>query len=168
MAVGDEGFYGQAGRADYSCSDYEGVAWKKLLALPAVDYGTVHVYPQNRGETSAAKPGTNATDWGARWITDHLADGRALGKPVVIEEFGLRIDPAKDIAGNAARDRAYTVWTDAVLTGHGAGDQFWLLTSRTDDGSFHPTTMVTASCGTTTPPTRAAPPRSCSPHTPGP
>ncbi|MFC9331255.1 cellulase family glycosylhydrolase [Kitasatospora sp. NPDC057015] len=138
VAVGDEGFYGQAGHADYPYSDYEGVLWKKLVALPAVDYGTVHVYPQNWGETSGSKPGTDATAWGTRWIGDHLADGRALGKPVVVEEFGLQVDAAKDIPDAAARDRAYTAWTDAVLAGGGAGDQFWILTSRVDDGSFYP------------------------------
>ncbi|MGW4897281.1 glycoside hydrolase 5 family protein [Kitasatospora sp. NPDC004240] len=138
LAVGDEGFYGQAGHGDYPYSDYEGVPWKQLLALPAVDYGTVHVYPQNWGETSASKPGVNATDWGTRWIRDHLDDGRALGKPVVVEEFGLQIDAGRDIPDGAARDRAYAAWTEAVLTGGGAGDQFWLLTSRVDDGSFYP------------------------------
>ncbi|MFB7620869.1 hypothetical protein [Kitasatospora sp. NPDC056181] len=62
--------------------------------------------------------------------------------------------PGEGIAGNAARDRAYTAWTawttrtyttrtyttrtDAVLADHGAGDRFWLPTSRAADGSFHP------------------------------
>ncbi|GAA5023833.1 glycoside hydrolase 5 family protein [Kitasatospora paranensis] len=138
VAVGDEGFYGRPGNADYPYSDYEGVRWEELLALPAVDYGTVHVYPQNWGETSGSKPGTDATDWGTRWIGDHITDGRALGKPVVVEEFGLRIDAGGDIPDTAARDRAYTAWTDAVRTAGGAGDQFWLLTSRVDDGSFYP------------------------------
>ena len=138
VAVGDEGFYGQAGHADYPYSDYEGVLWKKLVALPAVDYGTVHVYPQNWGETSGSKPGTDTTQWGTQWIKDHLADGRALGKPVVVEEFGLQIDAGRDIPDAAARDGAYTAWTEAVRAGGGAGDQFWILTSRVDDGSFYP------------------------------
>ncbi|MEV7179757.1 cellulase family glycosylhydrolase [Kitasatospora sp. NPDC093679] len=138
LAVGDEGFYGEAGHADYPYSDYEGANWRKLTALPAVDYGTVHVYPQNWGETSGSKPGTDATAWGTRWIEDHLRDGRAIGKPVVVEEFGLQIDAGRDIPDTAARDRAYAAWTDAVRSGGGAGDQFWLLTSRVDDGSFYP------------------------------
>ncbi|WP_431683524.1 hypothetical protein [Kitasatospora sp. KL5] len=105
---------------------------------PVVDYGTVHVYPQNWGETSGSKPGADATAWGTRWIEDHIRDGRTLGKPVVVEEFGLQIDAGRDIPDTAARDRAYTAWTDAVRTAGGAGDQFWLLTSRVDDGSCYP------------------------------
>ncbi|MFI8081755.1 cellulase family glycosylhydrolase [Kitasatospora sp. NPDC086009] len=138
LAVGDEGFYGEPGHADYPYSDYEGSDWRKLTALPAVDYGTVHVYPQNWGETSGSKHGANATEWGTRWITDHLADGRKLRKPVVVEEFGLQIDPARDIPDAATRDAAYRAWTDAALANGAAGDQFWLLTSRVDDGSFYP------------------------------
>ncbi|MFE0464092.1 cellulase family glycosylhydrolase [Kitasatospora sp. NPDC058965] len=138
VAVGDEGFYGEAGRADYPYSDYEGTPWRKLVALPAVDYATVHVYPQNWGETSGSKPGTDPVAWGTRWIQDHLADARALGKPLVVEEFGLQVDPARDVPDADARDRGYRAWTDAVLAGGAAGDQFWLLTSRVDDGSFYP------------------------------
>ncbi|RKE17819.1 cellulase family glycosylhydrolase [Streptomyces sp. TLI_171] len=138
LAIGDEGFYGRPNEADYPYSNYEGNDWQKLTALPAVDYGTVHVYPQNWGETSGNTPGVNAADWGTRWINDHLTDGRRLGKPVVVEEFGLQLDAARDIADTAARDAAYRAWTDASLTGGAAGDQFWLLTSRVDDGSFYP------------------------------
>jgi mannan endo-1,4-beta-mannosidase len=138
VAVGDEGFYGEAGNADYPYSDYEGAQWKKLVALPAVDYGTVHLYPQGWGENPAAKPGTDPARWGTKWITDHLADGRALRKPVVLEEFGVSVNPAQGVADETARLAAYTAWTDAVLHGGGAGDQFWILTSRVDDGSFYP------------------------------
>ncbi|MFI0899008.1 cellulase family glycosylhydrolase [Streptomyces sp. NPDC020983] len=138
VAVGDEGFYGEAGNADYPYSDYEGVRWEQLVALPAVDYGTVHLYPQGWGENPGSRPGTDPVQWGTKWITDHLADGRALRKPVVLEEFGLSVDPARGVADEAARLAGYTAWTDAVLDGGGAGDQFWILTSRVDDGSFYP------------------------------
>ena len=56
---------------------------------------------------------------------------------MVIEEYGLQIDPAKGVPDEAARDAAYAAWTGAVEAS-GAGDQFWLLTSRVDDGSFYP------------------------------
>jgi mannan endo-1,4-beta-mannosidase len=137
-AVGDEGFYGQAGNADYPYSDYEGANWKELVALPAVDYGTVHLYPQNWGENPDSKPGTDPVQWGTQWIADHISDGNALHKPVVLEEFGLSVDAARGVADEAARTSGYTAWTDTVLHTGGAGDQFWILTSRVDDGSFYP------------------------------
>ena len=56
----------------------------------------------------------------------------------MIEEYGLAINAAQGIADEAARDTGYRTWTDTVLAHGGAGDQFWLLTSRVDDGSFYP------------------------------
>jgi mannan endo-1,4-beta-mannosidase len=138
VTTGDEGFYGDAGNSDYPYSDYEGDRWKDFLALPTIDYGTVHLYPQGWGENPSSKPGTDPVSWGTTWITSHLSDGAALGKPVVIEEYGLSINAAQGVADEAARDAGYRAWTDAVLSNGGAGDQFWLLTSRVDDGSFYP------------------------------
>lgn len=138
VTTGDEGFYGDPSNSDYPYSNYEGNRWKDFLALPTIDYGTVHLYPQGWGENPSSKPGTDPIAWGAKWITDHISDGAALHKPVVIEEYGLAINASQGIADEAARDAAYQTWTNAVLTSGGAGDQFWLLTSRVDDGSFYP------------------------------
>ncbi|MGI8414978.1 MAG: glycoside hydrolase 5 family protein [Nakamurella sp.] len=137
VSVGDEGFYGDASNDDYPYSNYEGNHWKKLVALPHVDYGTVHLYPGSWGETPSAKPGTDPVAWGTKWINDHLDDGARLRKPVVIEEYGLQVNAHQGIPDVAARDAGYTAWTGAVEA-RGAGDQFWLLTSRIDDGSFYP------------------------------
>ena len=138
VTTGDEGFYGDPGNSDYPYSNYEGDRWKDFLALPTIDYGTVHLYPQGWGENPSAKPGTDPVSWGVTWITNHISDGAALHKPVVIEEYGLAIDASQGIADEAARDAGYQAWTAAVLDNGGAGDQFWLLTSRVDDGSFYP------------------------------
>ncbi len=138
VAVGDEGFYGDAGSSDYPYGAYEGVRWKDLVALPNVDYATIHLYPEGWGENPAGKPGTDPVRWGTDWITTHLADAAALGKPMVLEEFGLSVNADQGIADEAARDTGYQNWIDAVHDHGGAGDQFWLLTSRVDDGSFYP------------------------------
>jgi mannan endo-1,4-beta-mannosidase len=137
VAVGDEGFYGDPDNSDYPYSNYEGNRWRDLVALPNVDYGTVHLYPGSWGETPASKPGTDPVAWGTTWITDHLTDGKRLSKPVVIEEYGLHVDASQGVPDEAARTAGYAAWTGAVESG-GAGDQFWLLTSRVDDGSFYP------------------------------
>jgi mannan endo-1,4-beta-mannosidase len=138
ITTGDEGFYGDPNNSDYPYSNYEGDRWKDFLALPTIDYGTVHLYPQGWGENPSSKPGTDPVSWGVTWITNHLSDGAALRKPVVIEEYGLAINATQGIADEAARDAGYQTWTTAVLNNGGAGDQFWLLTSRVDDGSFYP------------------------------
>jgi mannan endo-1,4-beta-mannosidase len=136
VTTGDEGFYGDPANSDYPYSNFEGDRWKDFIALPTIDYGTVHVYPQSWGETPAS--GTDPVAWGTKWISDHISDGAAAGKPVVIEEYGLGVNPSAGIADEAARDAGYLAWTGEVLNAGGAGDQFWLLTSRVDDGSYYP------------------------------
>lgn len=127
VAVGDEGFYGRAGDADYPYSDYEGVHWRRLASLPAVDYGTVHCYPDHwKGELTPAEK----VAWGTGWFRRHVADGARWGFPVVVEEFGLE-DTSAD---RALRDGAYRAWTREVEAGAGTGDHVWILTARQDDG----------------------------------
>ena len=53
----------------------------------------------------------------------------------VLEEFGLSINAAQGVPDEAAREAGYQTWVDAVRDQGGAGDQFWLLTSRVDDGT---------------------------------
>jgi mannan endo-1,4-beta-mannosidase len=138
VTTGDEGFYGDPANSDYPYSNYEGDRWKDFVALPTIDYGTVHLYPEAWGETEAAATPVDPVTWGTTWITQHISDGAAAGKPVVIEEYGLAINAADGIPDEATRDAAYQTWTNAVLANGGAGDQFWLLTSRVDDGSWYP------------------------------
>jgi mannan endo-1,4-beta-mannosidase len=138
VAVGDEGFFGDATNNDYPYSDYEGDHWLQFLRLSHVDYGTFHLYPQGWGEVSASKAGTDPISWGRSWITRHLADARTLGKPAVLEEYGLSVDATKDVPDEATRTMGYRQWTGVVEDANGAGDQFWLLTSRIDDGSYYP------------------------------
>ncbi len=126
------------GTFDYPYSNYEGDRWKDFLALPTIDYGTVHLYPQGWGENPSSKPGTDPITWGTTWIANHISDGAALGKPVVLEEYGLAINAAQGVPDETTRDVGYQKWTDTVLANGGAGDQFWLLTARVDDGSFYP------------------------------
>lgn len=132
VSLGDEGFYGRTATSDYPYSDGEGNHWLDLTALRAIDYGTVHTYPQHWGGDAAADP----VGWGTRWISDHLEDARRLRKPVVIEEYGLTVGEDAKVPDEAARTAGYRAWTRAVERG-GGSDQFWLLTSRVDDGSFY-------------------------------
>jgi len=138
VATGDEGFYGDPNATDYPYQVFEGVRWKELVALPSIDYATIHLYPQGWGENPSNKPGADPVAWGTTWISQHIADATALGKPLVLEEFGLAINAAQGVPDEATRDAGYQTWIDTVRAQGGAGDQFWLLTSRVDDGSFYP------------------------------
>ena len=120
VCVGDEGFYNQPTKSDWTMNGSAGVDWLALLRLPKIDFGTVHLYPDNWNKT---------TDWASNWITQHLHDGHALGKPVLLEEYGYQAKPA--------RDTVYAQWTQLVENA-GNGDTFWMLAGLQDDGSLYP------------------------------
>lgn len=121
VAAGDEGFYRIEGHPDWTYGGGEGVDWKRLTALPGIDYGTFHLYPDHWGTTA---------EWGNRWILDHIRDGNEIGKPVVLEEYGY-LDKAR-------RDAVYSTWLDIIESQGGAGSQFWILTGIQDDGTLYP------------------------------
>ncbi|HVE16036.1 MAG TPA: glycoside hydrolase family 2 TIM barrel-domain containing protein [Chthoniobacterales bacterium] len=89
----------------------EGQDTETLLEIESVDFGTYHLYPESWGMT--------ARD-GLRWIERHVEMGRRAGKPVVLEEYGLR-DPA-------VRERWYPEWVRAAE--EGGGSLVWMLGSR--------------------------------------
>lgn len=160
VAVGDEGFYGESGNSDYPYSDYEGDHWRALISVPSVDYATVHLYPQNWGSDSSTDP----IGWGTTWITNHLVDGGKIGKPVVLEEYGLQVDAAKGIPDEATRDagtpRGPVPWRRAApAISSGCSPRVWTTARSTR------TTTATASSGTTTRATRQTAPRGCSART---
>jgi mannan endo-1,4-beta-mannosidase len=130
VTVGDEGFYGRANDPDYPYSDFEGVAWPRLIALPAVDYGTVHLYPGPWGNKTA--------EWATEWIVNHIRDGHAARTPVVLEEYGWPVPGSTEDQLDAVRSPIYKAWTDAVESTGGNGSQFWILTARQDDGTLYP------------------------------
>ena len=72
----DDGFYTGADGGDF----------ERELALPSVDFGVFHSYPDWWGKTVA---------WTDRWVRDHAAAARGAGKPVVHEEYGWMTDAAR-------------------------------------------------------------------------
>lgn len=80
VALGDEGWFAPGyGDGSYAYSGLEGVDFIRNLAIPTIDYGTVHLYPDQWGYPYS---------WGNQWIQQHNAVGKLQGKPVVIEEYG--------------------------------------------------------------------------------
>lgn len=125
IAVGDEGFFSRNRESFYNGDD--GVDHDALLALPEVDYGTFHLYPETWG---------TGLGWGGRWIVDHLEAARKAGKPSVLEEYGVVVE--RDAKTDAIlqfgdrRERAYELWNELMLRQGGAGSMFWMLAGYDD------------------------------------
>jgi mannan endo-1,4-beta-mannosidase len=105
---------------------------------PDIDYLTIHIWPQNWGWYSPETPESYAIAEGNAhlYFANREKDASALGKPLVLEEFGLARDwdPLKNIYNSGAptlyRDRFYKAMFDQVYAsvlagGPAAGDNFW-------------------------------------------
>jgi len=132
VAVGDEGFLeGDSQHWTYHADN--GVDHRALTALPGIDYGTFHMYPETWG---------TGFGWSERWIDDHLSLARELGKPSVLEEYGLKV--TRDALGRVShglplRLESYTAWNERVLEHGGNATMFWLLAGRdTEHGGWYP------------------------------
>jgi mannan endo-1,4-beta-mannosidase len=85
-----------------------------------IDYGTIHVWVQNWGYYDPAKADSTyepALAYAKNYIADHLKRAAALGKPVVLEEYGISRDLNDHAAGTpvTVRDKYYSAIFDAVL-----------------------------------------------------
>jgi mannan endo-1,4-beta-mannosidase len=112
--------------------------FKQTHAGPNIDYLTVHIWPQNWGWYDPTKPNTYAyAETRARsYLQAHLTIASELGKPLVLEEFGLARDwgSNQEIYDPAAttiyRDRFYAamfeeIYNSMLSGGPAGGDNFW-------------------------------------------
>ena len=86
---------------------------------PDVDYASAHLYPEGPGVA-----GWLAATMGAQFLEARLAAARAVGKPLVLGEFGLRND------GRLALDErraVYRGWLSCMRRGGGAAAGVWML-----------------------------------------
>ncbi|HET7542879.1 MAG TPA: cellulase family glycosylhydrolase [Polyangiaceae bacterium] len=132
VAVGDEGFLdGESEHWTYHADN--GIDHRALTALPNVDYGTYHLYPEAWG---------TGFGWSERWLDDHLRVARELGKPSVLEEYGLTV--TRDRLGRVSdglplRLENYRAWNERVLAHGGNAAMFWLLVGRdSEHGGVYP------------------------------
>jgi mannan endo-1,4-beta-mannosidase len=103
VTMGDEGF-GITGGTDYVYTNGPGLNFTDNLALPDIDFGTYHLYPDSWGE---------ADSWGASWVDIHATVAATIGKPVILEEYGATVHT----------DEAS--WQTEVLNTNTAGDMYW-------------------------------------------
>ncbi|MEY2929655.1 MAG: hypothetical protein RL033_404 [Pseudomonadota bacterium] len=122
VAVGDEGFFNRAGGTGEQYSGKDGVDHEAFLALRSVDFGTFHLYPDDWATGLA---------WANEWITAHVDAAQQVGKPTVLEEYGVAIQrddkSGKVIGGLERRQTAYTNWNNLLLKRGGAASMFWIL-----------------------------------------
>ena len=55
----------------------------KNINIPTLNYATFHMYPDQWGYDYS---------WGSQWIEQHSATGRSAGNPLVLEEYGSKIN----------------------------------------------------------------------------
>ncbi|RDW69956.1 glycoside hydrolase family 5 protein [Coleophoma crateriformis] len=135
VTMGDEGFGLDTGSdGSYPYTTGPGLNFTANLAIPDIDFGTYHLYPESWG-TSAS--------WGNGWIEAHATAAAAIGKPVIAEEYGY-----------SANVTVQSGWQTTVLNTETAGDMYWqfgttLSSGQTSDdgntiyyGSDAYTTMV--------------------------
>lgn len=120
VSLGDEGWLAPPqGDGSYAYSGYEGVDFVKNLGIPTLDYGTFHLYPSQWGY--------NYT-WGNTWIEQHNAIGKAAGKPVVLEEYGV---PDQSIRKDVESEWQTTIVNKTSV----AYDSFWQFGTQFPSGA---------------------------------
>ncbi|GMF33540.1 unnamed protein product [Phytophthora lilii] len=110
VATGSEGFM-NTNSSVYLYSGVSGVDFDANLAIDSIDYGAYHAYPDGWSVDPS-----EFVSWGEKWINDHVASGKKAGKPVVMEEYGVKTHNAT----------VYKAWSDAVYAA-GSSMQYWEL-----------------------------------------
>lgn len=109
--------------------------FERIHADENVDYLTIHIWPVNWGWARRSNPDAdidNACYMSGKYIEEHVALAKKLGKPLVIEEFGFARQG--NVAGTDiptdSRDKFYNyifgqVTANAAAGGPVAGCNFW-------------------------------------------
>lgn len=114
---------------------HNGTAFAELSASPHLDYLTMHVWLENWSWFRPTEPETtfaSAIGKAIGYIADHTAVAARVGKPLVLEEFGLSRDDGRfdATARTTYRDRYFEMLFAmqhkmAVENGHLAGLNIW-------------------------------------------
>lgn len=123
----DDAFYNGSTGGDFDAE----------LALPNIDFNTIHTYPDWWNKSLL---------WTDQWIRDHATSGRKIGKPVVHEEYGWLTSEARfenlGYIDNTSRVDVESAWQTIALQERLAGDMYWQFGyscfsyGRNDDDGF--------------------------------
>lgn len=133
VSVGDEGFL-DGGGDHWAYKANDGVDHAALTGLPNIDFGTFHLYPEDW---------TTPDGFGEQWIIDHLKVARELGKPTVLEEYGIKVGRTQGNLGDinqgwAEREATYKRWNEITLKRGGNAAMPWMLAGIDEDKPRYP------------------------------
>ena len=123
VSIGDEGFLNGGGE-HWAYKANDGVDHEAMTAVPTIDFGTYHMYPEDWG----AK-----LEWGQQWIVDHLRVARRLGKPTILEEYGIKVqrnDQGIILGGLEERLHHYKLWNETAFQRGGNASMVWILSGK--------------------------------------
>jgi mannan endo-1,4-beta-mannosidase len=117
-----------------------GGTFKTTHASPYIDYTTCHIWVENWGKYTATDSNTAnlqaAVDFALDYLDTHNTQAIALGKPLVLEEFGLArdawaptggYDPATPVTYRDTYYQSLYTQVETLMAAQGAiaGDNFW-------------------------------------------
>jgi mannan endo-1,4-beta-mannosidase len=132
VSVGDEGILNLETGGHWLLEGTDGVDHEAVSALKHIDFATFHVYPD---------------DWSSglkilhRFIQENLDAARRIGKPTILEEYGVKVkrnDKQEIIGGWERREVSYKNWNELLLHGGAAGSMFWILSGYDDHLGIYP------------------------------
>jgi len=130
VALGDEGFFDEHRFLQHNTKGQlydgrHGTDFAAILDIPEIDFGGYHFYPQDWDHAKDL-------EFGDQWVTDHTAVGKRAGKPVLMEEYGLKLGDAV-VPDSAARNAWFTRWLKSVKDSGTAGALLWMLGGTESD-----------------------------------
>jgi mannan endo-1,4-beta-mannosidase len=114
--------------------------FKATHASPTIDYTTCHIWVEPWGKYNATDSSASqlqtATDFAVNYLNTHNTDSASLGKPLVMEEFGLardgwastgKYDPATPVTNRDKYYQSLFSKVESLMAAQGAiaGDNFW-------------------------------------------
>ena len=132
LALGDEGFFYehsffQLHSKGQLYDGRHGNDFAATLDIPEIDFGGYHFYPQDWGHA-------NDLAFGDQWVQDHAKAAERAGKPVLMEEYGLKLGDAV-VPDGPARNAWFAEWLTAVKQSSTAGSLLWMLGGTEADTS---------------------------------
>jgi len=120
---GGEGEFYDPSNADWAYAGSDGGNFYNELALPEMDFGTFHAYPDWWSKTP---------EWTNKWVADHGDAQNKLNKPVLFEEYGWMLpsvrlaDLGETAPANETRVAVVGAWQNISLS-YRMSDTYWQL-----------------------------------------